>query len=307
MATSDIQHTVAMSNRISVGGFSRFRSAPWSGFYPVDVLVLLSVPIALVAVFLLPVTTLQSLVFEYTDPTLLTAFAAPFVHLGVTHLAVNVLGYVLIVPVAYLLSVASGRRERFFVVFVTFVLVFPVLLSYLNLAVRRPTASVGFSGVIMAFVGYLPLALADYLDERADVGPSETVAPVLFFLGMALVAGLSIQSVQRDRATVLLGTGGLILTAILSALLYWLSAPDHAIDVYRKVRTTAGRAGSVELLGFASVVFVSFFFVAFPPEVADGGTVVNVYVHLLGYALGFISTYATVEVGSLLPGDEPAI
>ena len=296
-----------MSNRSSVGGFDRFGSGPWSSFHPVDVLVLLSIPIALVAVFLVPVATLQSLAFEYTDPTLLTAFAAPFVHLGASHLAVNVLGYFLVVPVAYLLSVASGRRERFFVVFATFVLAFPVLLSYLNLAVLRPTASVGFSGVVMAFVGYLPLALADYLDERADVGPSETVAPILFFLGIALVAGLSVQSVQRDRATVLLGTGGLVLTAILSALLYWLSAPDHATDVYRKVRTTAGRAWSVELLGFASVVFVSFFFVAFPPEVANSGTVVNVYVHLLGYALGFISTYATVEVGSLLPGDETAI
>jgi len=296
-----------MSNPGHVFRSDRSHSTLWSGFHPVDVAVLFSVPILLGGVFLLPVAMRESLAFRYTDPSLLTAVTASFVHLGPMHLGVNVLGYLLVVPVAYLLSVASGYRTRFFVVFVTFVVVFPVLLSYLNLAVVRPTAGVGFSGVVMAFVGYLPLALADFLEERADVGPSGTVAPVLFFLGIALIAGLSVQSVQRERATVLLGTAGLILTAVLSALLYWLSAPDRAADAFRKVRTTTGRAGSAELLSFTGVLFVSFMFVAFPPDVADGTTVVNVYVHLLGYALGFISTYATVEVGALLPGDGTSI
>jgi len=292
-----------MSNWSSFFGSARRESSRWNGFHPFDIVALFSVPILLVGVFLLPSAIRQTLVFEYTDPTPVTAFTASFVHVSPTHLSVNVLGYLLVVPAAYLLSVASGRRTRFFVAFVTFVLVFPVLLSYLNLAVPRSTAGAGFSGVVMAFVGYLPLALADYLDERADIGPSETVAPMLFFLGIALVAGLSVQSVERQRATVLLGTSGLVLTAVLSALLYWLSAPDHASDVFRKVRSIAGRAGGAELLSFSGVLFVSFLFVAFPPDVADGATVVNVYVHLLGYALGFISTYATVEAGAWLPGE----
>lgn len=279
----------------------------WQAFHPVDLAILFSVPILLVGVFTLPAATRQSLVFEYTDPTLVTAVAAPFVHLGAGHLAVNVLAYFVVVPVAYVLSVASGRRVRFLAAFFTFVLVFPALLSVLNLAVVRPTGGVGFSGVVMAFVGYLPLALADYLETQADVGPSETVAPVLFFLGIALVAGLSVQSVQRDRATVLLGTAGLILTAILAALLYWLSAPDRASDVTRKVRGMARRPGNAELLAFAGVVFVAVFFVAFPPAAADGTTVVNVYVHLLGYALGFIATYTSVEVAASLADGDPAL
>lgn len=282
----------------------------WStrrGIYPFDLVALLAVPIALIGVFLLPTEARQSLVFEYARPTPVTAFASSWVHLGPVHLAVNLLGYLLVAPVAYLLSVASGRRTRFLVVFATFVLAFPALLSYLNLAVFRPAMSAGFSGVVMAFVGYLPLALADYLEDRADVGPSETLAPVLFFLGMGLVAGLSVQSVERDRATVLLGTAGLVLVAVLSALLYWLSTPERATDVVEKMRTAADRPGNLELLVYAGAVFVSFLFVAFPPNVADGVTVVNVYVHLLGYALGFIATYTTVEIGRLLPGDATTI
>jgi membrane associated rhomboid family serine protease len=269
--------------------------------------VLFSVPIVLVAVFSLPPSVRQSLVFEYTDPSLVTAFSAPFVHLSLSHLVVNVLGYVIVVAVAYLLSVASGRRRRFFVSFVTFVLVFPVLLSYLNLAVVRPTAGLGFSGVVMAFVGYLPLALADYLDERVGVGPSEALAPVFFFFGIALVAGLSVQSVQRERATVLLGTSGLVLASLLSAALFWLSAPDRTTEALSKVKRATRIPGHVELFSAASVVFVSFLFVAFPSNLADGSTVVNVYVHLLGYALGFITAYTTVTLGARLPGAETVV
>ncbi|PSP95516.1 hypothetical protein BRC91_02340 [Halobacteriales archaeon QS_4_62_28] len=274
----------------------------WNGFHPVDMVALFSVPVVLAIVFSLSPSTRQSLVFEYTDPSLVTAFTAPFVHLSVGHLAVNVLGYAVVVAAAYLLSVASGRRQRFFVAFVTFVFVLPVLLSYLNLAVVRPTAGLGFSGIVMAFVGYLPLALADYLEERVDVGPSETLAPMFFFLSIALVAGLSVQSVQQERATVLLGTSGIVVASMLSASLYWLSVPDRATEILAKVKTATRMPGHIELFSAASVVFVTFFFVAFPPDPAGSATIVNVYVHLLGYALGFITTYTTIVVGSRLPG-----
>jgi len=290
-------------SRLRSAGAVDLVSTTWRGFYLVDLAVLFSVPVLLAGVFLLPVGTRESLVFEYTAPTLATAVSSSFVHLSPAHLLVNVVGYSLVVPAAYLLSVASGRRVRFFVVFGTFLLVFPSVLSYLTLAVARPGAGVGFSGVVMAFVGYLPLALASYLEERADVGSSGTLGPIFFFLGIGLIAGLSVQSVERDRATVLLGTSGLILTALLSALLYWLSASVEPGTVVQKLRAMARHSGAAELLGFAGVLFVVFLFVAFPSDVGSGTTVVNVYVHLLGYALGFISTYATVELGLALPSE----
>jgi hypothetical protein len=40
------------------------------------------------------------------------------------------------------------------------------------------------------------------------------------------------------------------------------------------------------------VVFLSYPFVAFPSNPIGDGTVVNLYTHLLGFALGFISTYS---------------
>jgi hypothetical protein len=258
---------------------------------------LLSVPFVLVGVFSLPLALRRSLTFAYTDPSLLTAYTSAFVHLDSTHLLVNVGGYLLVAPLAYLLSLMGGRRRRFCVAFTVFLAVFPVALSYLNLAIVRPSVGYGFSGVLLAFVGYLPLALADFVEAQfdVDVRANRSLAPALFFVGLALAAVLSVRS---------LVTAGLAAAALLSALLYALPAFDERTRLRSNVRAAAGMTGHFELFTVAVVAFVAFPFVAFPTDSAGDGTVVNLYVHLLGYALAFVATYVTIEVGVRLPGGE---
>lgn len=63
------------------------------GFGPVDPLALSAVPVALLAVFSLPLETRRSLAFDYVDPTLVTAFTAHYVHLGTAHLVGFCVGF----------------------------------------------------------------------------------------------------------------------------------------------------------------------------------------------------------------------
>lgn len=271
-----------------------------------DLAALLAVPVVLLAVFALPAPLRRSLAFEYTDPTVPTAFVSPFVHLAETHLLVNVVGYLLVVPTAYLLSVASGHRTRFFVAFATFIVAFPPVLSYLNLAALRSASGLGFSGVLLAFVGYLAFAIADHLHANLGVGPATSVGAVLFFVGFAVAAPLSVRSVTVDRATVALGTGGLVLATLLSAVLFGLSAAEQTGGLRRVLRLATLRRGSFALGVLALGVFVAVQFVAFPPRPAvDGGTI-NLYTHLLGYALGFTVTYVSVPVFDRIDGTETA-
>jgi hypothetical protein len=275
----------------------------WLGRFvrPLEALALAIVPAVLVAVYALPEPLRRSFAFDYTEPSPTTAVVSPFVHLDAAHLFVNVASWVVVVPLVFALSVLSGRRRRFWIVFVTFLVVFPPVLSYLNLAVPRPTYSVGFSGVILAFVGFLPLAIADYVETHFGIGPREMVAPVTFFLGLALVAILSVQSVVPGNATVLLGTAGLVVAILLSAVLFWLAASEEG-----RFRPTGGsgatRPGYFELATAAGILFVGIQFVAFPGDPRVAGSVVNLYVHLLGYSLGFISVYTTLYVDTRLPG-----
>ncbi|MEF8781838.1 MAG: hypothetical protein V5A39_08565 [Haloarculaceae archaeon] len=258
-----------------------------------DVGALLSVPAVLVVLYLLPSALRRSLAFEYTDPSLLTAFAANFVHLDGGHLLVNLAIYALVVPVLYALSVTSGSRQRFYTAFLTFVVVFPFVLSYLNLAVVRPAFAVGFSGVTMAFVGSLPFAVAESLDARFDVGPTTAVAPALFFFTLALISVLSVRSVIPEDPTVLLGISGLALAAVLSALLYAVVAYDRGEQFRAKLSAAAGAPGYFEVVVVGLLLVLALPFVAFPADPVTANGVLNLYVHLLGYALGFIVTYAT--------------
>lgn len=276
---------------VFAGSFSRvLRSA----VRPADVVAILAVPLVLVGVFLLPEGTRRALAFSYTEPTLLTAFTANFVHLGAGHLLANVASYALVVPLVYLLSALSGRRLRFFVAFTTFLLALPAALSYLNLAISRPGIAVGFSGVNMAFVGFLPLALSSFLREHFAVDGELDVAGGLFFAGLAFVAVLSVQSIV---------TYGVAAASVLAAALFFFSAVELRGPTRPDIRAAAAAGGYFELAAVAFVLFAGLPMLAFPADPVDGGTIVNLYVHLLGYALGFIATYATVHVTRQMSGE----
>jgi len=261
---------------------------------PADLMAILAVPLVLVGVFALPEATRRAMAFSYTEPTLWTAFTANYVHLGADHLLANVASYTLVVPLVYLLSVLSDRRRRFFVAFTSFLVAFPAALSYLNLAIARPGVSVGFSGINMAFVGFLPLALAGFLRAHFDVDAELDLAGGLFFAGMTLVAVLSVRSV------VTVAVAG---AALLAAGLFFSSVVDLQERTRPDVRAAVDAGGYFELAAAAFVLFVGLPMLAFPSDPVADGSVVNLYIHLLGYALGFIATYVTVHVATRLPSD----
>jgi hypothetical protein len=250
------------------------------------------VPVVLGLVYRVPPARRASLVFEYADPTLRTAVAAAFVHLDATHLLVNASTYLLVASVGFALSVASGHRGRFYAAFVTFVCCFPPVLAALNLAVPRSAVSFGFSGVVMAFAGYLSVALAECLDDR-----TEDVAPLLFFLTVALVALLSRRAAgPGDRtafAAIALAAG--LLAAPYAAVTYARSPPLRS-----RIERVAERPGEAELLAVGLATTFGVPFVAFPATPVVGDGVVNLYTHLLGYALGFVATFSTVMLASRL-------
>jgi hypothetical protein len=251
-----------------------------------DLAALAAVPLVLVVVGALPDPTRESLLFRYGDPTLVTAFTAHYVHFTAGHLLGNVALYLLVVPLAYTLAVASGERRRFAVAATTFLLAFPVVLSALNLAVPRPGVAAGFSGINAAFVGYLAVALPGYLDRFApDRGALRS--PWLFFFGLAAIALVAVQTSVRVAAVGV--------AAFLSGVLFLLPAVergDRLAALFDSLRVPGGL--ELGLVGF--VVFAAYPLVAFRSAPVVDGRVINTYAHLLGFALGYIATYVTALV-----------
>lgn len=256
-----------------------------------DLALLAVVPGVLLVVYSLPRATKWTLALDYAEPTLLAAYGSHFVHFSQWHLLVNLLGYLLVATTGYVLSLAGGRRRQFLVVFTAFVLAFPVALSGLTLPVPGAGAAVGFSGVVMAFVGYLPVVLLDFADHRLDAPVDRRRSHWLFFLGLAVVAYVAAPGLYGPA---------LAAAALLACLLFFLPVFERFDrGQWAEFRGTLASGGNAELTVFGAAVFLAYPFVAFPPDVTVGGGVLNVYAHALGFSLGYIVTYVTVLVGGL--------
>ena len=286
----------SMTNPDLGPGSVSFRRDLFASVRAVDLLVLCVVPTVLIAVFTLPETTRRSLAFAYEDPTLRTAFTAHYVHLRVGHLAGNLAGYVLLATVGYALAVLSGYRRFFMTALATFLVAFPFVLSALNLAVPRNAVGFGFSGINMALAGLLPLLLGVYARDRFFPTLPIRTLPAVFFPLVGWIALLALP-VSTSGA----GLAG-IATAAAGAMLGTLYASSTGTrlrqPVRSRVRTVVSRTGYGDLFVVGTALLAGYPVVGFPADPATGGSVVNLYVHLLGFCLAFIGPFALLAAGA---------
>ncbi len=273
---------------------STLREDLLAGARPLDAVVLAAPSIALVAVFLLPEPTRRSLAFEYSAPTLTTAFTAHYVHLSAEHFLANLAGYSLLAGVGYALAVA-GRHRRFFLAsLATFCLGFPPVLSALNLAVPRHAVGFGFSGVNMALVGLLPLLLAVYAREHFSASAPTRALPAVFFVLVGWIGflALPISLTGFGVAGLSVAAAGLLLGAT-----YALTSAGGGPCLRQWSREILDRAGHGDLFAVGVVLLVAYPVIGFPAEPTVDGSVVNLYVHLLGFCLAFIGPYVVLVAG----------
>ena len=258
-----------------------------------DLLVLVGIAGALVAVHALKRGTRESLAFDTTAPTVATAFTSHFVHLTDLHLIGNLAVYVPAVSIAYLLCVLSGRRQLFLTALVTLLVVFPFALSGLQLVFPRERLIYGFSGITAGIVGLAGFALVGYLRETIAPWIGDEYAPAILFAMTGATALIALP----DRAwRVEIGLGALALGAAYAGG----AARGEGLLDRARMQAALGRPGYPELAGTAAGLLVGYPFVAFQEAVVPGGGVVDVYVHLLGYALAFIVVFAFVFLSRVL-------
>lgn len=291
-----------MTDKGNVGATGADTSRPslLGRIHLVDLLLIAAVPVVLLAVFRLPAGTREALVFEYTAPSVRTAFTAPFVHFDTGHLLFNIFAYALIVSNIYGLIAASGEYTQFRVVFLSLLVTAPALLSYLNLTIARGGISFGFSGVLMALYGYLPIVVAQHLQSGLGFGGVRRVGPLYFFVGLTLVTVQTLRAVLANPVRVTMrgdqvpvtwvlvaSLSGLVVILLLVVMLYVLSLSE--VDTESVFQS--GSAGHFEMAVLATVLFLIIPFTMFPADPIVGSSVLNLHVHLVGYALGFIASY----------------
>ena len=271
--------------RLETTGEVAFLDVLGDRWRPIDALALLGVPAVLVVGFLLPDAIASELALSHADPSPLAAVTAHYVHRSADHLVGNLSVYALVVPTGYLLCLLAGRRREFFVAFATYLLALPPVLSALDLALLPSGVVLGFSGVTMAFVGFLPVAIVWYVAAATGAAVDLDDAPALFFLGLAAIAlwGVPTASFRALPA----GAAGAI------GLAYALGARPAFDGASLR---WSGPGGYLELGAAGIVAFAFGIAVGFPEGGAAEGVVVNQYGHLLGYAIGFVAAYVTFRL-----------
>ncbi len=262
-----------------------------------DVSPVVGVTLLLVGVYVLPAALQRELVFEYGTPTLVTAYTAHFVHFSAAHLAGNLAAFVLATGTIYALSVRADRRRVFFAFGATLLIAFPVTLSALNLAVPRDGVTYGFSGLNMAIVGFLPVVIATFVERRLGHHVDGVALLTAFLASIGYIAALAVPQVRRSSATVLIV--GIVAVSV--------AGKYGSVRIGRSVSSEFarenGKTGALLAVSFG--IWAALLSLGFPATVADGGTITNVYVHFLGYALGFTTAYIAYEWQ--LVGERPSV
>lgn len=255
---------------------------------PVDLALLIVVPVTLLVVFSSPLGLREQLVLDVSSPTVVTAYTSHYVHLEQAHLVGNLVMYALVAPTAYVLSVLSGKRWLFRWAVVTFLSVFPLVLSGMQLVFPRERILFGFSGINAALFGLLCFVLVSYVSVHLSSSIDETDAPALLFFTIALITVLSVPSRawMSELTTLSIGIG----LSYVVTLLLCIGVPEWGSVV-------EGWGGGRAEIGFIGLgVLLLFPFFGFYRTFTGDGAVFDLYAHFVGYALAFITIYVSAVI-----------
>ena len=224
--------------------------------------------------------------------TVLTAFTANYVHFGSRHLLDNLLNYWVTLFAIYPLVAIAGWGRQFRLSIVAYLVAAPFAIAVVTLAVFDPQTEqfvVGFSGIVAALLGFLPVVLAAAASEQTKgaVDPAWAVVPFLF--SVALVFAIPSGPYFSGHPPLAVGLG-LLGVAVAGRL--WAEFPSARLGAYRRGLTPDVRLAF--LIG--STVFVFGITGAF--VFVHVGT--NVWGHLAGYMVGFAVPYLAFVIRPLL-------
>jgi hypothetical protein len=249
----------------------------------VDVAVILSTPVVLILIQLLPESVRDALIMNYGAPSVLTMYTKHFVHAGWGHLVGNVTVYLVAVALVYALFLYADERRKFLVGFALVVFVAPVPLSAVDIWIVGSQVgdlpSRGFSALASAFVGFLPVAVFVFLREEVSERLRVYESLGLFLIGLGVI--LVIYSGLTEPTTWL---------ALVAGVLYYVH-PVWKLDAEERGRFWEWNFWKRSLIMYAALFFVVSPVLLFPSNPTSGGSLVNVVTHFGGFAVGYGNRY----------------
>ena len=231
----------------------------------------------------------------FEDPrTLSTAFTANYMHASSRHLFDNLLNFwITLFGIYPLVSIAGWHRE-FRLSTAVYLLVGPFVIAWLTLqtlGVLTDQPSVGFSGIVAAFLGFLPVVLVAAASEVTDGEVDAAWAAVPFLCSLAVVFAVPSVSYFPVQPTVVVAL--VVCGLTIAGVLLWADPPRRLGQYNRRLAPDVRLAFLIGATVFVFGVAGALLFVR-------PGT--NVWGHLAGYLVGFTVPYLGFVVRPAIAG-----
>ncbi len=125
--------------------------------------------------FLLPSEVRQDLALSANNITPINILLSNYVHSTPLHFLGNMFIYIVLVSI---LMKIERNKKRLFYASLFFLIIGPVIIAVADLTFLPKFPSLGFSGIVMMFVGYLPVAVYSGLKEKYGL---KSTFPCIFF------------------------------------------------------------------------------------------------------------------------------
>lgn len=249
-------------------------------------LITLIIPLILYLFFLLPKDISSYLVLSSEVFYPWAVFTSAFIHFGMGHLASNIGYFVVFGLTGYWLLFRTGKRKLFLLLLGVFIFVVPPISSSLSVGLTFLKSTKGFSSVVNALLGLIPVALAYYWREN-DLGKSfENLCFSFLLIGVSIIPLKYLDNPLMGISifTVMVSLGFLLLYREL-----------------KRVRPSAPRvtAGAV----YCSFVSFMVYFVGLHFSIPGPGNIVsssghptNVLSHYIGFLLGILLSYIAIKI-----------
>ncbi len=223
-----------------------------------------------------------------SERTVVTAFTANYAHLHGRHLFDNLLNFWVTLFAIYPLVAIAGWGSQFRRSLLVYLFAVPFVIAGVSLAVLETNpwqVAVGFSGIVAALLGFLPVVGATAACAETDGAVSPAWAIVPFFASLGLV--FSGSSTATASPGGLVGAGWLTGAVVAGGLCWWADRPLHLRPRFSRLSDDHRLAFLIGMTVFVFGVFGAFVFV---------GSTTNVWGHLAGYVAGFVFPYCVFVV-----------
>lgn len=265
--------------KIQLPNLLTWKRTDWMFFFGI-------MPIVLLAIYLLPASITNSFNWDPQNANLVSAFMSHYTHTNFQHFIGNLIQYIVI---AFLIFCIETKKTAFRRISLIILIVFPFLLTASQMYLAPKLGGLGFSGLLAAFLGYLPFSAYNYLKEKGV--PLKSYFLVLIMLVNFGIMILTWQNIAISQyLMVLIG----VLLLVYSDRSGLVALAKFTRQQHQKFKSDKAMYSIPMLIAVLASVYMFSLAAIVPQNINQGGQTINILVHYLGYAFA-ISMLAALE------------